>query len=452
MKTLALFISLFGICLAQFAPRSILDSNLTRKVFQITTADLDNDGLKELLITQRKNSGEYLIGFYSNQGNGNFSNLQIVDSNSLSFTFKSIACDDINGDGPKDIVACGYVSMLSGKLFLYTNTGTGFSKSLIDSSLAIPVKVIIKDINKDNGKDILLSLDTSLVVYSNNNGNFIKTALPNPGTENYDIAMTDIDNDGYQDLVVGGVQIFIYKNNNGTLEPDTTRNAAIPKDPALKMKVHLNDFNNDGAPDLIVYTSTQELRIYPNDGTGNFTSYQVFAGNVAQLFSMASADFDNDGDNDLLAALPQQGKIVWYPNDGAGNFASPITIFQGTSPYTQQVHTADLNNDNLPDVIWANELSVHLNNSQTVNLTENYQDNPVKIFLAPTTKLLHIITSERVTVSLYNLLGETVMSPQKLPEGMNTLNLSSYKPGIYLLTVTGQKVSERHKLLITSDE
>ncbi len=37
-----------------------------------------------------------------------------------------------------------------------------------------------------------------------------------------------------------------------------------------------------------------------------------------------TADFDNDGDQDVVIAIFDF--IAWYPNDGDGNFGEPNTI------------------------------------------------------------------------------------------------------------------------------
>jgi len=98
------------------------------------------------------------------------------------------------------------------------------------------------------------------------------------------------------------------------------------------------DFNNSGRPSLYVangrplddsmhpYPLKEKPAIpphnhlYRNDGGGHFTDVTEKAGLNPDMYSdaVAAADYDNDGNEDLL--VTGYGKVVLYHNDGNGHF------------------------------------------------------------------------------------------------------------------------------------
>jgi hypothetical protein len=98
------------------------------------------------------------------------------------------------------------------------------------------------------------------------------------------------------------------------------------------------DYNNDGKPDLYVVTGKPlddsmhpfplktkpadmpHNHLYRNDGNGKFTDVTEKAGLAPDLYSIAvaAADYDNDGNTDLL--VTGYGRAILYHNNGNGTF------------------------------------------------------------------------------------------------------------------------------------
>jgi len=98
------------------------------------------------------------------------------------------------------------------------------------------------------------------------------------------------------------------------------------------------DYDNDGKPDLFVLSGRPlgagmhpyPLRkapdplptnhLYRNDGNGKFTDVTASAGVAGSdfSFSASAADFDNDGNTDLI--VTSYGKVTLYRNKGDGTF------------------------------------------------------------------------------------------------------------------------------------
>jgi len=133
------------------------------------------------------------------------------------------------------------------------------------------------------------------------------------------------------------------------------------------------DYNNDGWMDLYFVNGAWNKavndnrgrrlrgkltnRLYRNNGDGTFTDVteQAGVGDTGSGFGCSTADFDNDGDEDLYVL--NYGPNVFYRNNGDGTFTD-ITESSGlVEPHwSLSAPWLDYNNDGLLDVFVANYL------------------------------------------------------------------------------------------------
>ena len=127
----------------------------------------------------------------------------------------------------------------------------------------------------------------------------------------------DYDNDGDLDLYVGndGGTNSLFRNNGDGTFSNVTKMAGVA-DPVGTHAVIFEDFDNDGYLDIYAaggsyipkkhaYCMNKDHPdiLYRNNGDGTFTDISKSAGiefNVPLTTSLATADFDNDGDMDLF--------------------------------------------------------------------------------------------------------------------------------------------------------
>jgi len=194
------------------------------------------------------------------------------------------------------------------------------------------------------------------------------------------VCVGDYNNDGYSDLYVNnfGRNVLYRNNGNGTFT-DVTRQAGLELDNHVGAGACFLDLDGDGNLDLFVanyvgftfqnhrisymngfpayvgplhYPPTANV-LYRNNGNGTFTDVSVTSGIAAHLGSgmgMICADYDNDGDTDIIVGNDLRPNFV-FQNDGAGRFKEVGALLGlaydtlGNVHGTMGVECADWNND-----------------------------------------------------------------------------------------------------------
>ena len=248
-----LIISVFANARAQFGHRIMLEQNY-RDITDIRLADLNNDGLKDIITS--KNTAPDRISVYYNQGNGSFGAEHVIREG--IYNPRSLATADVNSDGREDIITASYkMANQSDSLYvLINNAGNNFTPVVIDTQNNILhkiFKVATADADNDSDADIVTVSDTQLLVfYNDGNGNFTKHIVALDGSiEIYDLALADLEGDNFPEIIVGSVTVRIYKNTNGVFSLDGTCSGTICNTGIVTL-VHTEDIDNDGDEDLII--------------------------------------------------------------------------------------------------------------------------------------------------------------------------------------------------------
>jgi hypothetical protein len=293
-----------------------------------------------------------------------------------------VAWGDYDNDGDLDILTCGQDQGNNEQLRVYTNTGAGFSATQIEVDGAngglIGCGLAWGDYDNDGDLDILaVGRDSGnqeqLRVYRNTGGAFdvnqIEVDGANGGLFQGDAAWGDFDNDGDLDILTAGQdsanaeQLRVYRNNgNDTFDANQIEVEAA-NGGFIGAGVTWADFDNDGDLDILSAgrdsANNEQLRVYRNNGDGTFNAAQIeIDGANGGLFQgrVAWGDYDADGDLDILAAGQDTGgleQLRVYANNGNGTFnAAQIEIDGGNGGLmTGGLAWGDTDNDGDLDIL-----------------------------------------------------------------------------------------------------
>ena len=185
------------------------------------------------------------------------------------------------------------------------------------------------DYNDDGWQDLYIASDFGISPLYKNNGDgtftlvTISADMTEPGT-GMGVHAADVDGDGDFDLCQSNFgPNFLWRNDgDGTFTQDGSA-SGINENVLVNWDCHFYDVDLDGDADLWFgvgrinpFTSLNNNSLYLNDGAGHFTDVIEQVGLAGQQKTMGAAwaDFDNDGDLDLLMGN-SNGALNLFRND-----------------------------------------------------------------------------------------------------------------------------------------
>lgn len=184
----------------------------------------------------------------------------------------------------------------------------------------------------------------------------------------YDICTCDFDGDTKTDAAVanrGSTDITLFRNLTAFGSDPTFSSTSIANGYET-VSIECGDLDGDGKPDMVASTEigsrTEHIYIYHNVGAGSISLTKVqefrlpdFSATVPRSpRKIKMADIDADGKKDLIVGTETDNTIYVYANNsspGSINFNSPVAITVANALNTGALEVADLNNDNLPDIV-----------------------------------------------------------------------------------------------------
>jgi len=324
----------------------------------ITSADFDADGDTDLAVANEQSAQ---IAVLNNQGARTFS-AQYID---LGTSPSGVAAGDITQDGLTELAV---TDPTDGSLTFLFNRGGDLNEQLQGNR---PFKVASGDFDNDGDLDVVATAVADPVVHIyENSGGWLLAANPLASpAPSLDVKVADLDHDGNEDLVLvhpTDPPLVSIHMGNGDLtfqSPQSIEFGASSGQAAV-----IADFDGDGDPDIVAVCLFPGgkgfgAQLFLNDGFGAFS---LSGGVQDALFrDLDAGDLDGDGDIDLAIARQRGGGINTPPggvdvylNDGAGNFSLNATYLMGSlGRGVRDVVLSDLDDDRILDMVALNRES-----------------------------------------------------------------------------------------------
>lgn len=236
---------------------------------------------------------------------------------------------DFDGDGDQDIVG------KSDAIVMLTNEGNGRFRHAFDLPQVQIERFLVADFDGDGDPDVLCVTPNTLTMLVNSVTAFTAVHVfqfPVPDYGNA-VAVADVDNDGDIDIVSANygwssampLQIvphpgYLLRNNGaGAFIHDPI---ALPSASEPYSSLAAADFDGDGDIDLV--QGGYNLRVLTNDSTGNFGAHSPPVAAVGAVYDLTA--FDADGDSDVDVACATGAGEQLFVNDGTGRLTSSITL------------------------------------------------------------------------------------------------------------------------------
>jgi FG-GAP-like repeat len=324
----------------------------------VVVGDFNADGAADLAVTnQNANNVSVLLG----DGTGAFKGKTDFPAGGAP---QRIAAADLDGDRNLDLVLP--LTAANAVAILFGDRQGRFAEPRLFPVAGGPFMTVVADFNADARLDVAVGTQTAglrrvAVLFGNGSrlfgepsyfGSFESAPTP--------LGVGDFNRDGKLDLAAGGgPNVPPGTNNLSILLGDGKGGFSTPTyftiGPAPQ-SMSIADFNRDGFSDIAVSNSlpmetNSTVSVLFGDGKGGFAErLPLEIGTLGR--GTGVADFNGDGNQDLVVANSASNSVSVLLGDGKGHFASKTDFPVGKNP--RKLAVGDLNHDGRADIVTPN--------------------------------------------------------------------------------------------------
>lgn len=306
----------------------------------IHLADLDGDMRPELLATAFAPMGDPTFDVYDNTGED-----FVLDTSWPLPWGGDITSGDFDGDGDLDLlVAQEWEDDLLGVVLFFENTGAGLAEPTVTDVWDAAFSIAVADFDGDDDLDFATVGTRGFLQFGigNGDGTFELGSLHGAGAARWAIDVADFDGDDIPDVVHAASRGVVTRiDPEGVFTP--LPSAPAPIEPSA---VASADFDDDGHLDLVAAT---ESALVLSLGNGDGTFAEAWSGEAPpyELRGLAIGDVDGDGSIDVVFAATEGTSM----RRGLGDGTLGDAVALGNTPTTAPPRVADVDGDDIDDVI-----------------------------------------------------------------------------------------------------
>ena len=269
---------------------------IRRGGYALVVADYDQDGMTDMLV------GNYgPINLLRNTGSG-FEDVTAAAGLDAEEVIKGAGFVDMDNDGDRDIVMLRFTDSTDprGDFVIYENDGDGTFTKHTDllprrRSYDTPMPLSMGDYNNDGWIDIYIGF---------------------PGVRDFTSGISDEERPDWQ-----ASQGIWFNQGNWTFEEASDDNAVVADNDTYSHAAASTDLDGDGWMDLLVVDDSGRINpVFHNAGSGNFEPLGADAGlsHAGLSMGVSTGDFNNDGHLDIMSShvAMTAGQRMGYSMEG----------------------------------------------------------------------------------------------------------------------------------------
>ncbi|MCB9883642.1 MAG: VCBS repeat-containing protein [Planctomycetes bacterium] len=324
-----------------FRTRHVLVEDITTSMLvrALYGVDLDRDGDEDFLVLQDQSP---VIHAFINDGEERFAE-DVTRFPTLPAGL-DLAIGDVDGDSSPDVI-------LIGPTLLLLNDGNGRFHQV--QRLAPPtertIRGLLADVTGDGWCDLFVVTSSEMYLYQGGGGTFTNISGRSLPAATYNQGYLALDIDGDTDLDIVGSSNVLENDGQGTF----TANASLLPAGLAFANARAADYDADGDPDLLVWDNIPaELRLLRNQG-GVFILDPTALGTLVQdVRNVASGDLDGDGDLDLMVLRGGNAALRWsFLENSSARFTAFAFNILGVPLFGDTFQLSDVDSDGDLDIL-----------------------------------------------------------------------------------------------------